>query len=92
MRSQTMSNETLIDFPCDFPIKIMGDNTVEFEAEILRIVRQHAPDLGEAAIKQRPSGKGNYLAITVTIRAHSKQQLDDLYRALTACDLARMVL
>lgn len=87
-----MSNESLIEFPCDFPIKIMGDNSAEFEAEILRIVRQHVPDLGETAIRQRQSGQGNYLAITVTIRAESRTQLDNLYRALTACELAKMVL
>lgn len=87
-----MSDESLIEFPCDFPIKIMGDNCDEFEAEIIRIVRQHVPDLGEAAIKQRPSGKGNYLAITVTIRAQSQSQLDALYCELTACKLTKMVL
>jgi len=87
-----MSDESLIEFPCDFPIKIMGDNCDEFEAEIIRIVRQHVPDLGEAAIRQRQSGKGNYLAITVTIRAQSQSHLDALYRELTACELAKMVL
>lgn len=87
-----MTDESLIEFPCDFPIKIMGDNSTEFEAEIIRIVRQHVPDLGEAAIKQRQSGKGNYLAITVTIHAKNKTQLDNLYRELTACKLAKMVL
>ncbi len=87
-----MSKESLIEFPCDFPIKIMGDNCAEFEAEIVRIVRQHVPNLGEAAIRQRQSGKGNYLAITVTIRAESQPQLDALYRELSACKLAKMVL
>jgi len=87
-----MSDESLIEFPCDFPIKIMGDNCDEFEAEIIRIVRQHVPDLGEAAIRQRQSGKGNYLAITVIIRAQSQSHLDALYRELTACKLAKMVL
>jgi len=87
-----MSNESLIEFPCDFPIKIMGDNCAEFEAEIVRIVRQHIPQLGESAIRQRASGKGNYLAITVTIRAESQAQLDALYIELSACKLAKMVL
>lgn len=87
-----MTNESLLEFPCDFPIKIMGDNCEEFEAEIIHIVRQHAPDLGEGAIRQRKSGKGNYLAITATIRAESQSQLDALYRELTACKLTKMVL
>lgn len=87
-----MNDQSLLEFPCDFPIKIMGKNCEEFEAEIIRIVRLHVPDLGEAAIRQRTSGKGNYLAITVTIRAQSQSQLDALYRQLTACKLTKMVL
>jgi len=87
-----MSDETLLEFPCDFPIKIMGANSVEFEAEILRIVREHVPNLGEGAVRQNQSTKGNYLALTVTVRAESKQQLDNLYRALSACELTKMVL
>ncbi|MDH5444081.1 MAG: DUF493 domain-containing protein [Gammaproteobacteria bacterium] len=87
-----MSKDSLLEFPCDFPIKIMGDNSTEFETEIIRIVRQHVPDLGEGAVRQNQSAKGNYLALTVTIRAQSKAQLDNLYRALSACELAKMVL
>lgn len=87
-----MSNESLIDFPCDFPIKIMGENNSQFEAEIIRIVRQHIPDLGEGAIRQRQSTRGKFLSITVTIRAHSQSQLDALYCDLSACALAKMVL
>ena len=87
-----MSDETLLEFPCDFPIKIMGDNSAEFEATVIGIVRQHVPDLGEGAIRQNQSSKGNYLSLTITIRAESKAQLDDLYRALSACELTKMVL
>ena len=87
-----MSDETLLEFPCDFPIKIMGQNTAVFESEVVRIVRQHVPDLGEGAVRQNQSTKGNYLALTVTIRAESKEQLDNLYRALTACEHTKMVL
>ena len=87
-----MSDETLLEFPCDFPIKIMGYNSAEFEATVIGIVRQHVPDLGEGAIRQKQSSKGNYLSLTVTIRAESKAQLDDLYRALSACELTKMVL
>ena len=89
---QTMSDDTLLEFPCDFPIKIMGQNSAEFEAEVIRIVREHVPDLGEGAVRQNQSKKGNYLALTVTVRAESRLQLDNLYRALTACELTKMVL
>lgn len=87
-----MSEDKLISFPCDFPIKIMGDNCAEFEAEVVRIVRQHVPDLGEGAIRHNHSRKGTYVALTVTVRADSQAQLDALYRELTACQLTRMVL
>lgn len=87
-----MSHDTLLEFPCAFPIKIMGDNTAEFEATVIRIVRQHIPNLGEGAVRQNHSKKGNYLALTVTIQAESKAQLDALYQELTACELTKMVL
>lgn len=79
-----MSEESLLTFPCDFPIKIMGRSGETFEAEIIAIVRKHAPDLSETAISRRPSGKGNYVAVTVTVNATSKEQLDNIYMELNA--------
>lgn len=87
-----MSDDSPFEFPCDFPIKVMGHNSAEFEAEVIRIVRQHVADLGEGAVRQNQSAKGNYLSLTVTIRAESRAQLDNLYRALTASELTKMVL
>ena len=77
-----MSEESLLTFPCEFPIKIMGRASENFEADVVAIVRKHAPDLSEAAITNRPSGKGNYIAITVTVNATSKEQLDNIYLEL----------
>lgn len=85
-----MTEETLLEFPCQFPIKAMGKACDEFEVAVLKIFKKHVPDLAEDAIKQRPSGKGNYLAITVTITATSKQQLDAIYMDLTACEHVAM--
>lgn len=87
-----MTDETLLSFPCQFPIKVMGRNEPELEATVNTIVRRHVPDLGEGAITLRQSGKGNYISLTVTINATSKAQLDDLYRELSACELTLMVL
>ena len=87
-----MSEERLLSFPCQFPIKVMGKNDVSFEQTVLTIVRQHVPDLAEGAIRQRPSGKGNYLAITVTINATSQEQLDALYIDLSGHELVIMVI
>ena len=79
-----MSEESLLTFPCEFPIKIMGRTGENFEAEVVAMVRKHAPDLSETAISTRPSGKGNYMAITVIVNATSKQQLDNIYLELNA--------
>ncbi|MDH5407782.1 MAG: DUF493 domain-containing protein [Gammaproteobacteria bacterium] len=87
-----MSEESLLSFPCQFPIKVMGRCGIELEAEITTIVRRHVPDLGEAAITMRESKQGNYLALTVNITATSQEQLDNLYRELSACELTLMVL
>ena len=79
--------ETLFEFPCEFPIKAMGKSCPEMEIAIVEIMNRHVPNLGEGAIRMRPSSKGTYTAITVTIQAHSKDQLDAIYLELTACEL-----
>ncbi len=86
------NRDTNIEFPCDFPIKVMGKANLHFEARILSIFRKHSPDLGEAAIKIRYSKKGTYMSITATIPAKNQQQLDALYRELSADELVLMVL
>lgn len=75
--------KTLIEFPCQFPIKIMGNANDEFEGTVIRILNQHVPDLGEGSIVSKLSKGGKYLAITATIRARSQKQLDAIYQALT---------
>ena len=79
-----MTEETLLTFPCEFPIKIMGRSSETFETEVVEIVRKHTPELSENAVTSRPSEKGNYVAITVTVIATSKQQLDNIYLELNA--------
>ena len=87
-----MSEETLLEFPCQFPIKVMGNNSPEFENEIVMIAHRHISQLGEAAVKSRPSKTGKYLSVTITFTAQSKAQVDDLYRAMNAHPEVRMVL
>jgi len=84
--------ESLLSFPCAFPIKVMGIHSQHFEASMVMIARKHAPNLGEGAVKSRPSKNGNYLAVTITIQAESREQLDNLYRELTAHSDVKMVL
>jgi len=76
--------ESLIDFPCRFPIKVMGRDKSEFEAHVLQIISGHVDDIAADDISIQPSTKGTFLSITVTIDTHSQEHLDRIYRALTA--------
>ena len=87
-----MSEETLLEFPCDFPIKIMGKRTDDFAQTVVEIVLRHAPDFAAETVEMRPSKAGNYLAVTCTIRATSKAQLDALYLELTGHPMVKVVL
>ncbi len=84
--------DTLLEFPCDFPIKVMGRTENGFENQVITLVRKHAPDLHEGAIKSRESSGGRFLSVTVTVHATSKEQLDNIYRELTACEQVLMAL
>ncbi len=87
-----MADETLIEFPCDFPIKVMGLAQEGFVQAIADVVLKHAPDFDAATMEMRPSKAGNYLSLTCTVHATSKAQLDALYRALTSHPLVKVVL
>ena len=78
--------ESLLKFPCEFPIKAMGRATPELEIAVLEIMHRHVPDLGEGAERTRQSRNGNYLSITETIQARSREQLDAIYMQLTSCE------
>jgi putative lipoic acid-binding regulatory protein len=79
------SNEpSLIEYPCDFPIKIMGRTEPGFAQAIVELVTRHAPELDSRNVEMRLSKKNRYLSITCTIRATSREQLDQLYKEL--CD------
>jgi putative lipoic acid-binding regulatory protein len=84
--------ETLIEFPCDFPIKVMGKAEDGFAQAVADVVLKHALDFDAAPMEMRPSKAGNYLSLTCTIRATSKAQLDALYRELTSHPLVKIVL
>jgi len=89
---EAKQNESLLTFPCEFPIKVVGIHSDDFEASIVVIARKHIAKLGEGAIRSKGSKNGKYLSITITFQAESRQQLDDLYRELTACEHVKMVL
>ena len=84
--------ESLLAFPCDFPIKIMGQTQPGFAQSVLAVVTRHAPDFDAATMEMRNSREGKYLSLTVTIRAVSREQLDALYRELCDHPMVKMVL
>jgi putative lipoic acid-binding regulatory protein len=86
------ATESLLTFPCAFPIKVMGRTQDGFAQEIVSVVTRHAPDFDPATLEMRTSSAGNYLSVTATINATSRAQLDDLYRELTAHPMVAMVL
>ena len=87
-----MNSQTLLEFPCDFPLKIMGAAQPDFAQAIAAVVVKHAPDFDAATMEMRPSKAGNYLSLTCTVRAVSQQQLDALYLELTAHAMVKVVL
>ncbi len=82
----------LLEFPCDFPIKVMGVAGEGFAQAVLEVVLRHTPDFDPASMEMRLSKAGHYLSLTCTVRATSKEQLDGLYRELTAHPLVKVVL
>lgn len=87
-----MDKTSLINYPSDFPIKIMGEMHDDFAQTMLELVLLHAPDFDATKMEMRPSTKGKYLSITVTVRATSREQLDNLYRALSSHPMVKVVL
>lgn len=86
MSAVDQSDQSALHFPCVFPIKAMGKTAPDFDVLVVSIVRRHAPDLGEGAVAVRASAEGKYLAVTVTINAHNRAQLDAIYQDLVACE------
>jgi hypothetical protein len=84
--------ETLLVFPCAFPVKIMGLTNDALAQSVLDVVLRHAPDYDAACMEMRASSGGKYVSLTCTINATSRSQLDALYRELTGHPLVKVVL
>lgn len=80
------SQASLLRFPCPFPIKAMGRASGDFEGLVFGIVQRHAPGLTHHSVRVRSSRGGKYLSVTVTILAEEREQLDAIYRDLSACE------
>jgi len=88
----TQRAQELFEFPCRFPLKIMGERHDDFVRTVTEVVRVHAPDLAEHDVLLRESAGGRYLSLTVTVTATSREQLDTIYLALTSHELVKVVL
>ena len=86
------NRESAIQFPCDFPIKVMGRTTDDFDTLVLSIVQRHVGNLSEESVTVRASAGGNYVSVTVTVISESQHQLDNLYRELSGHERVVMVL
>jgi len=88
----TTEQPSVLEFPCAFPIKIMGRTQHGFAQAVVEVVQRHAPDFDAAELEMRASKAGNWLSVTATVNATSREQLDNLYRALVAHPMVKMVL
>lgn len=87
-----MTKTTLIEFPCHFPIKIIGPNSETFSKEIKEIIRKHFPEFSYESLTQQASKQGNFISFTATVLAENQAMLDDFYRELSKHPEVKMVL
>ena len=92
MSEQDQDTESLLTFPCVFPIKVMGRREDGYAQIVTDIVLRHAPDFHPQTVEMRSSKNGRYLSLTVTINARSREQLDALYSELSKHPMVMMVL
>ncbi len=84
--------DTLIEFPCDFGIKAMGESSDSFDVLVVSIIRKHVETIHEAAVSTKQSSGGKYTSVTVTVHVDSQVQLDTIYRELSSHELIKYVL
>jgi uncharacterized protein len=89
---ESAPEKSLIDYPSAFPIKVMGANVEGFTEAVVAIAKQFDPAFDAATIESRPSKAGNYLGLTITVTATSREQLDELYRTLSTHPTVKVVL
>jgi len=90
--TEPQPQESLLTFPCVFPLKVMGRREDGFAQMVSDVVIRHAPDFNAGTIEMRTSKNGRYLSLTVTINARSREQLDALYMELSKHPMVVMVL
>jgi putative lipoic acid-binding regulatory protein len=86
------SSESLIEFPCEFPLKVMGLSGQDFDTLVVEIVRRHVTEIDDGAVRVKPSREGKFVSLTVTVWVETKQQLEGLYTELSGHERVLMVL
>lgn len=86
------ADQSLIEYPSAFPIKVMGENVAGFADAVMHVARQFDPAYDPASLEVRPSRGGRYLGLTLTITATSREQLDEVYRTLSSHPMVKVVL
>lgn len=84
--------ESLIEFPCDFDIKAMGETSFDFDATVVRIIGEHVETIREGAVTKKQSSGGKFTSVTVTVYVTSKLQVDTIYEALSSHELVKYIL
>jgi hypothetical protein len=84
MSDEDADQRQLLQFPCSFPIKVMGRDESGFRDSVVGIVKTYATDVGDDDVRLSPSSKGNFVSVTITVQAESQEQLDNIYRDLAA--------
>lgn len=92
LQPMASSETTLIEFPCAFPIKVMGLSGQDFDTLVAEIVRRHVTEIADGAVRVKPSREGKFVSLTVTVWVETKQQLDGLYTELSGHERVLMVL
>lgn len=85
-------DQSLIEYPCHFPIKVMGANVDGYVSAMVAVARAFDPGFDEHTVEHRPSKAGNYMGLTLTVHVTSREQLDELYRTLTTHPMVKVVL
>ena len=92
MSTQKPSSETLIEFPCMFPIKVMGEVHDEFTSTVIKIIKQKNKGFDPSTIEMKGSSEGRYISLTCFVYVTSKPELDDIYRSLSTHPMIKVVL
>jgi hypothetical protein len=92
MSAASPPEKSLIEYPSAFPIKVMGAHVEGFTEAIVTVARHFDPAFDASTVESRPSKAGNYLGLTITVTATSREQLDELYRTLSTHPMVKVVL